>query len=170
MDTFEVRGRHIGVLLLHPYVSLFSRLVLGGIFLFAGIVKLPHIETLIWEIEQYQILPEFLVSAFGYTLPILEITLGTLLVFGIILRASAMVSGLLVISFTIAKLTAFTRGLDIDVCPCFGPAMPLFLLPSLAIDFVLLMIVIQLLLRKGDFLSVGSWLTTKRESVKGQSE
>jgi hypothetical protein len=51
---------------------------LGGIFLFAGITKLPHIETLIWEIEQYQILPEFLVSAFGYTLPILEITLGTL--------------------------------------------------------------------------------------------
>jgi uncharacterized membrane protein YphA (DoxX/SURF4 family) len=94
MDTFEVRGRHIGVLLLHPYVSLFSRLVLGGIFLFAGIVKLPHIETLIWEIEQYQILPEFLVLAFGYTLPILEITLGTLLVFGIILRASTMISGL----------------------------------------------------------------------------
>jgi uncharacterized membrane protein YphA (DoxX/SURF4 family) len=161
MDTFEVRGRHISVLLLHPYVSLFSRLVLGGIFLFAGIIKLPHIETLIWEIEQYQILPEFLVSAFGYTLPTLEITLGTLLVFGIILRASTVVSGLLVISFTIAKLTAFTRGLEIDVCPCFGPAMPLFLLPSLAIDFVLLMMVIQLLLRKGDFLSVGSWLTKK---------
>jgi len=75
---------------------------------------------------------------------------------------------LLVLSFTIAKLNALARGLDIDVCPCFGPAMPLFLVPSLAIDFVLLMLVIQLLLHKSDFLSLGSWFTTKRDSTGSQ--
>ena len=168
MGTVKVRAKRIGFSLLHPYVSLFSRLALGGIFVFTGIVKLPHIETLMWEIEQYQILPEFLVTAYGYTLPILEITLGTLLVLGVFLRTSAVVSGLLVLSFTIAKLNALARGLDIDVCPCFGPAMPLFLVPSLAIDFVLLMLVIQLLLHKSDFLSLGSWFTTKRNSTRSQ--
>ena len=150
------------------YLSLLSRVVLGGVLIFAGIVKLPNIDTLIWEIEQYQILPTSLAVAYGYVLSPIEIALGVLLLLGIYLRASAVVSGLLVLSFTIAKLSALARGLDIDVCPCFGPVMPLFLVPSLAIDFVLLMLLIQLLLHKSDFLSLGSWFTTKRDSTGSQ--
>jgi len=150
------------------YLSLLSRVVLGGVLIFAGIVKLPNIDTLIWEIEQYQILPTSLAIAYGYVLSPIEIALGVLLLLGIYLRTSAVVSGLLVLSFTIAKLNALARGLDIDVCPCFGPAMPLFLVPSLAIDFVLLMLLIQLLLHKSDFLSLGSWFTTKRDSTGSQ--
>ena len=150
------------------YLSLLSRVVLGGVLIFAGIVKLPNIDTLIWEIEQYQILPTSLAVAYGYVLSPIEIALGVLLLLGIYLRTSAVVSGLLVLSFTIAKLNALARGLDIDVCPCFGPAMPLFLVPSLAIDFVLLMLLIQLLLHKSDFLSLGSWFTAKRDSTGSQ--
>jgi len=150
------------------YLSLLSRVVLGGVLIFAGIVKLPNIDTLIWEIEQYQILPTSLAVAYGYVLSPIEIALGVLLLLGIYLRTSAVVSGLLVLSFTIAKLNALARGLDIDVCPCFGPAMPLFLVPSLAIDFVLLMLLIQLLLHKSDFLSLGSRFTAKRDSTGSQ--
>ncbi len=168
VSTIKARAKLISVSLLHPYVTLISRLALGGILVLAGIVKLPNIETLIWEIEQYQILPDFLAVAYGWSLPIIEITLGMLLVLGIYVRTSAVVSGLVVLSFTIAKLNALARGLDIDVCPCFGPAMPLFLLPSLAIDFVLFILVIQLLLHKSEFLSLGAWLTAKKGSPKSQ--
>jgi len=150
------------------YISLLSRVVLGGVLIFAGIVKLPNIDTLIWEIEQYQILPTSLAVAYGYVLSPIEIALGVLLLLGIYLRISASISTLVVLSFTIAKLNALARGLDIDVCPCFGPVMPLFLVPSLAIDFVLLMLLIQLLLHKSDFLSLGSWFTTKRDSTGSQ--
>ena len=91
---------------------------------------------------------------YGRALPPLEILLGTLLVLGILLKVSASLSGLLVLSFTIAKITALARGLAIDICPCFGPAVPLLTVHSLAIDFVLLALALQLLLHRGEFLSV----------------
>jgi len=134
-----------------------ARVILGGVLLFAGILKLPHIATLIWEIEQYQILPEFLVKPYGYILPFAEIILGLLVVSGVFTRASASVSGLLVASFTIAKLSAEIRGLGIDVCPCFGPAIPLFFVPGLAIDGLLLISAVLLIVVRSEYLSLSIW-------------
>ena len=144
------------------YLSLLSRVVLGGVLIFAGIVKLPNIDTLIWEIEQYQILPTSLTVAYGYVLSPIEIALGVFLLLGIYLRISASISTLVVLSFTIAKISALIRGLDIDICPCFGSAIPLFLVQSLAIDFVMLALEIPLLIYKNEFLSLVSWLSARR--------
>ena len=144
------------------YLSLLSRVVLGGVLIFAGIVKLPNIDTLIWEIEQYQILPTSLTVAYGYVLSPIEIALGVFLLLGIYLRISASISTLVVLSFTIAKISALIRGLDIDICPCFGPAVPLLLIQSLAIDFVMPALEIPLLLYKNVFLSLVSWLSARR--------
>ena len=144
------------------YLTLLSRILLGGILLFSRIIKLPSIDTLIWEIEQYQILPTSLAIAYGNILPPLEIVLGILLISGIYLRYSALVSTLLVLSFTISKVSALVRGLNIDVCPCFGPAVPLLLVNSLAIDFVMLVLEIPLLIYRNEFFSVRSWLSAKR--------
>jgi hypothetical protein len=141
---------------------------MGGVFIFAGIVKLPHADTLIWEIHQYHILSDSLATAFGYALSPLGILLGTLLVLGILLRISASLSGLLVLNFVIAKITAFARGLEIDICPYFGPAVPLLAVHSLAIDFVLLALVLQLLFHKGEFLSVGALFSTRVGSIDKQ--
>jgi len=141
---------------------------LGGVFIFAGIVKLPHTDTLVWEIEQYHILSSSLATVYGHTLPPLEIVLGVFLVLGVLLKISASLSGLLVLSFTIAKVTALARGLDIDICPCFGLAVPLLEVHSLAIDFVLLALVLQLLLHKGEFLSVDALFSTEKNSVDEQ--
>ena len=144
------------------YLTLMSRIVLGGIMLFAGIVKLPNIDTLIWEIEQYQILPTSMAVAYGYILPPLEIILGILLISGIYIRFTAIGSTLVVLSFTIAKVSALVRGLDIDVCPCFGPAVPLLLLNSLAIDFVMLALEVPLLIIRKEYLSIGAWLSARK--------
>ena len=154
----------MGRFLLHPYFTLLSRVVLGGVLIFAGVLKLPHTHTFIWEINQYHILPSSLATAYGYTLPPVEIVLGSLLVLGLWLKISASLSGLLVLSFTIAKIAAFARGLDIDICHCFGPAVPLLAVPSLAVDFVLLALAIQILLHRGEFLSMDALFSAKKGS------
>lgn len=168
LNTISVRAKHIGRLLLHPYLTLSSRVALAGVFIFAGVLKLPHIDTLIWEIDQFQILPHALATAYGYALPPLEIALGAFLVVGLLLRISASVSGLMVLSFAIAKITALARGLDITICGCFGPAVPLLTVHSLAIDFVLLALTLQVLLHRGEFLSLGAWLSAKAKSPEEQ--
>ena len=164
MVVLKDLDRHVERFLLHPYFTLFSRVVLGGVLIFAGIVKLPHTRTLIWEISQYHILPGSLATIYGRTLPVLEIILGIVLVLGIWLKISASVSGLLVLSFAIAKITAFTRGLDIDICPCFGPTVPLLAVHSLSIDIFLLALALQLLLHREEFLSVDALFSTKTDS------
>ncbi len=123
---------------------------------------MPHTDTLIWEIEQYQILPGYLASAYGHALPFAEIILGALLVLGVILKISASLSGLLTLSFVIAKATALVKGLDIDICNCFGPAVPLLSVYSLAIDFLLLALAIQLSFNESKFLSLNAFLKNRR--------
>lgn len=154
-------------LLFNPYTSLINRLVLGGVFIFAGIAKLSYIATLIGDINQYHILPRSLATAYGYVLPPLEIALGAFLILGIFLRTSASVSGLMVLSFAIAKCYALARGLDIEMCSCFGPAVPLLSVHSLAIDFVLLALVLQIAFHRGQFLSLGGWLSHRIKSRQG---
>ena len=163
MNAIGVKDKRVGRLLLHPYLTLVSRMGLAGVFIFAGVAKLPYIDTLIWEIKQYHILPHSLANAYGHVLPTLEIALGILLVMGLFLRISAAVSGLLVLSFTIAKIVAFARGLDISICGCFGSAGDLLALHSLIIDFVLLALALQILCHRGEFLSLGHWLSRKAE-------
>ena len=168
IDAPDNRSKRIGRFLLHPYFTLLSRVVLGGVLVFAGIAKIQHVDTLIWEINQYRILPDSLTTVYGYTLPPLEIVLGVFLLLGIWLKISASLSGLVVLSFTIAKIAAFARGLDIDICPCFGPAVPLLAVHSLAIDFVLLALALQLLLHRGEFLSVDALFSTRKYSIDEQ--
>jgi len=162
-DSVKQGGR----LLSHPYLTLGSRIFLGGVFIFAGMAKQPYIATLIGEINQYHILPRSLATAYGYVLPPLEIALGAFLILGIFLRASASVSGLMVLSFAIAKCYALARGLDIEMCSCFGPAVPLLSVHSLAIDFVLLALALQIAFHRGQFLSLGGWLSHRIKSRQG---
>ena len=160
----------IGALLTHPYLTLATRLTLGGVFIFAGVAKMPYIETLVSDINQYQLLPSSLATAYAYVLPPLEIALGILLVVGQFLRISASLSGLLVLSFTIAKITALARGLDIIICGCFGPAVPLLAVQSLIIDFVLLALAVQIVFHRGEFLALGPWLSRKVAKLGKQEE
>jgi len=162
--TTVIKAKQIGRLLLHPYLTLVTRATLGGVFIFSGITKLPAPDILIWEINQYHILPHSLATAYGYILPPLELALGIFLVVGLFLRISASVSGLLVLSFIIAHVTAIVRGLEINYCGCFGTAVPLASVDSLLIDFGLLVLVLQILFHRGEFLSLGHWLSSKAET------
>ena len=51
METIGIKAKRVGRLLLHPYLTLASRLGLAGVFIFAGVAKLHYADTLVWEIK-----------------------------------------------------------------------------------------------------------------------
>lgn len=143
------------------YTTPFCRLVVGGIFVFAGIAKIGHIDSLIWEIEQYRILPDLLSRIYGYVLPYSEIIIGLLLLAGIWLRLSASLAGLLTLSFTIAKISVIVRGISIGYCPCFGPFVPLLMVQSFVINVLVLLFVILIILKPNATLTLRKFISQK---------
>lgn len=100
-------------------VGLLLRLVLGGVVLAAGLLKVAHPAVSARSVQAYQLLPFDLAAYVGYALPIVELVLGLLLVLGLFTRAAAGVSGLLMVAFVVGIGSAWARGLTID-CGCFG--------------------------------------------------
>ena len=104
-------------------------------------------------------LPSVLATAYGHVLPYLEIVLGAFLILGLFLKFSSAVSGLVVLSWAIAKIQAMIRGLDIDSCGCLGSNLHLLVEQSLVIDVVLLLLAAQIFFHHGEFLTLGPWLS-----------
>ena len=101
------------------WIGLAARLVVGGVWIVAGLLKLPDLQSSVRAVRAYQLLPEAVVPAVGYALPIVEVAVGILLVVGLLVRASAVVSAVLFLAFVIGISSAWARGLQID-CGCFG--------------------------------------------------
>lgn len=100
-------------------VGLVVRLLLGGVMLVAGLLKVAKPEVSARAVQAYQLLPFDLATYVGYGLPVLEVVLGALLVLGLFTRTSAAISGVLLVAFIIGITSAWARGLSID-CGCFG--------------------------------------------------
>lgn len=104
---------------LHDAIGLLARLVLGGVVLVAGLLKVGHLETSARSVRAYQLLPYDVAGYLGYGLPILEVAIGLLLLLGLFTRFSAVVGGFLMVVFVIGIASTWARGLSID-CGCFG--------------------------------------------------
>jgi len=97
-----------------------SRLVLGGLFLYAGLVKAGDVTAFARDVANYKILPyswNYLVAA---TLPYIEFLAGLLLIANRRVRPAALVTGGLTAVFMLILASVVARGLDID-CGCFRP-------------------------------------------------
>lgn len=104
-----------------------ARLVLAGIFLYAGFTKAYPVEhRLQFEItlSTYQLLPVWAVIAAAYLLPWLEMALGLLLVLGWQLRYVATATALLLGAFLVAMGITYARGIEAN-CGCFGFGEPI---------------------------------------------
>ena len=102
-----------------PWIGLVARLVVGGVWIVAGVLKLPDPAASVRAVRAYRLLPEATVHAVGYGLPFLEIAVGLLLVLGLGTQVAAAISALLLVLFIVGISTAWARGLQID-CGCFG--------------------------------------------------
>ena len=101
------------------WVTLFARLVLGGVLILAGVLKAKAPYEAAAAVRAYQLLPNSFASILGHSLPWLEIGAGLLLVIGIAVKKTAWFGGALMVLFIAAISQAWARGLSID-CGCFG--------------------------------------------------
>jgi putative oxidoreductase len=112
-----------------------GRLLLAGIFIYAGYAKLtmgmhprPPIGVALsffaMQVDSYQILPAWAVKLVAHTLPFAEIGLGVLLLIGWKLRIWATVITLVMIVFFVAVVRSYAMGLEIN-CGCFATPEPL---------------------------------------------
>jgi len=102
-----------------PWITLLGRLLLGGVLLVAGGLKVTKPTESANATAAYKILPTDLAHLFGYALPWIEVAVGMLLILGIMVRYSAIFSGIIMIVFIAAIASVWARGLLID-CGCFG--------------------------------------------------
>ena len=96
-----------------------ARLVLGGVLLAAGGLKVLKPTESANAVAAYKILPTNVAHLTGYALPWLEVALALLLIVGFMVRPAAVLSGLIMIVFAIAIASVWARGMLID-CGCFG--------------------------------------------------
>ena len=96
-----------------------TRVVLGALFAWAVLTKLPNMELFAEETANYQMLPAALVSLFAVALAGVEILSSLLLIFGVAVRASTAVIALMLMAFIAALTQALLRGIDLR-CGCFG--------------------------------------------------
>jgi uncharacterized membrane protein YphA (DoxX/SURF4 family) len=101
------------------WFGVLARLVVGGVWLWAGLLKLPHPDTSVTAVRSYQLLPADLAESVGRVLPMLEIVVGGCLVLGLLLRFTGAVSALLQVAFIVGIVSVWSRGIAID-CGCFG--------------------------------------------------
>jgi len=95
------------------------RLVLGAVFLSAGIPKIVDPAGFALAVYNYHILPAWLVNMVAVGLPWIEVVAGACLVFGLWVPGSALVVSVLLLAFTTALGINLYRGLDIT-CGCFS--------------------------------------------------
>lgn len=102
-----------------PWLTLAARLVLGGVWLWAGGAKATDLAASVRAVRAYQLLPDGVATVVGAGLPWLEIVLGLLLVVGVAVRFGSIFSAALLVVFLVGIISAAARGLRID-CGCFG--------------------------------------------------
>jgi uncharacterized membrane protein YphA (DoxX/SURF4 family) len=101
------------------YFALLTRVVLGGLFMYASMDKLANMDDFAKIIHNYKMLPVELVNLLAIFLPWLEFIVGFCLVIGKYERASLLLYSFMLIIFIIALTQALVRGLDIS-CGCFS--------------------------------------------------
>jgi uncharacterized membrane protein YphA (DoxX/SURF4 family) len=94
------------------------RIILGVIFLWAGLSKTGEPMQTLATVYSYQIvLPDWLASAVARGLPWIEIVLGIALIFGLVMPVTLSATAAVLFAFTVLTAQAWWRELPID-CGC----------------------------------------------------
>ncbi|MBU1168397.1 MAG: DoxX family membrane protein [Proteobacteria bacterium] len=97
------------------------RLVLGTLFIIAGILKLKDPESFSVVLSAFGVVPGYLIDPLAIGLPILEVLVG----FGMIWDRPPALHAMALLLFMFMAILAYAMhlGLDID-CGCYGPKDP----------------------------------------------
>ena len=105
--------------LTNPWLCLFLRIVLGGLFIYAGWLKLFDMQGFMKDTGHYRILPHDLLPITAIILPAIEVITGICLILGLLMDGALTITTGLIVVFLIAIESAIIRKLDI-YCGCFG--------------------------------------------------
>jgi putative oxidoreductase len=121
-------------------------IVIGGLFIYAGIVKILDPVAFARDIDNYKMLPWKAGVALALYLPWLEVLCALGLIARVLYRGSVCIVTSLMTVFITASIVAKVRGLDVS-CGCFGHASQYLNFSwHLALDFALLAGLVLLLI------------------------
>jgi uncharacterized membrane protein YphA (DoxX/SURF4 family) len=113
-------------------------ILIGGLFVYAGVIKALDPVVFARDIGNYQMLPWPIGVWLALYLPWLEIFCGLALMTRVLYRGGVFILTALMVLFIVITIVARARGLDVD-CGCFGHATKsLSFAWHLALDFLLL--------------------------------
>jgi putative oxidoreductase len=116
------RGRPAGgegLMIRNKYVLFLFRFVIGGLFIYAGVLKIADPLGFAQDIRNYRLFSQEICFLTALVLPWFEVLAGAFLILGIFKRTSALlISGLLAFFIVLVAITMI-RGIDVD-CGCFG--------------------------------------------------
>lgn len=104
------------------WLVLLVRVALGGLFIFAGLMKLKDPQSFAEAINGFKVIPYetvHLITVSAFLTPWIEIVAGAMLIVGFWARSSALLIGLMLLAFIAAIASVLARGMEIN-CSCFG--------------------------------------------------
>lgn len=126
------------------------RILVGGAFIVAGVLKIASPDKFAGDISNYRLLPHILINLVAILLPWVEVVAGFVVIIGPWVRAGAVVILAMTVMFFTVITSALARGLNIE-CGCFGTVGGKHIgLVNLAIDSTLLCLSALLVRRSKD--------------------
>lgn len=128
----------------NDYLTMCSRLLVGGLFIYASYYKIIEPGSFAKSIWFYHLVPGSLINLMALILPWVEFIAGIFLILGVMYRGAALWMNVLLVVFIVALATTIARGIDID-CGCFKEAKSATesAWSSIARNFVLLVFSLQ---------------------------
>lgn len=126
------------------------RLLVGGAFMYAGVLKIADPAKFALDVGNYRLVPHEWTHLVAILFPWIEVAAGLFVLAGIWLRAAALVSTMLTGLFFFVIVSALARGLNIE-CGCFGTMGGHYAgLVQLALDATLFALAALLAMRSRD--------------------
>lgn len=126
------------------WIDIALAVIAGGLFIYAGALKIIDPLKFAIDIQNFRILPYSIAIRTAFYLPWLEIICGVSLIIGWMRFGALGILTFLTVIFIAATIAAKARGIDLD-CGCFGSAAKnLPFVWHLVIDFALLAILLAL--------------------------
>lgn len=158
-SSVSVPLRRWGHLYRRPWVAVLMRVLIGGVFVFSGFSKLllPYAEV-VALVQQYQVLPGWLVSITAMFLPWIEVGSGTALLIGFCTTPAALLIAVQLLSFSALMIVVLAAGIPIADCGCFGHlGLPETPLQVLGRDLIMLVLLVPVFWRQRDALGLDAW-------------
>lgn len=102
----------------NDYFTILSRLLIGGILIYASLYKILEPALFAKTIWYYHLVPGSLINIEAIILPWLELIVGLALIAGFWYRGAVFWTNFLILLFIIVLASTIARGIDID-CGCF---------------------------------------------------